>query len=98
MASRKIVWTSTAKNQLIDILEYFNFRNKSSLYSLKLNKKVQLELNILILQPHVGKKTDAINVRGLYIENYIAFYEINEHHITILSFWDTRQNPSKLKF
>ena len=98
MASRKIVWTSTAKNQLIGILEYFNFRNKSSFYSLKLNKKIQLELNILIPQPHIGKKTNILNVRGLYIENYIIFYEINEKHITILSFWDTRQNPSKLKF
>jgi plasmid stabilization system protein ParE len=98
MASRKIVWTSIAKIQLIDILKYFNSRNKSSFYSQKLNKKVQTELNILILQPHIGKKTDAINVRGLYIQNYIVFYEINEKHIIILSFWDTRQNPSKLKF
>lgn len=29
MADRRIVWTSSAKLQLIAILEYFNFRNKA---------------------------------------------------------------------
>lgn len=97
MVTRRIVWTSTAKNQLIDILEFFNFRNKSNLYSQKLNKKFQTELNLLILQPNIGKKTNKINVRGLLIESYFIFYEINEKHIIILSVWNTKQNPDRLK-
>lgn len=98
MASRRIVWSETAKLELKDIFEYFNFRNKSKLYSLKLNTLIHTELKILLQQPTIGKKTDAINVRGLLIENYFIFYEINEIHIIILSVWDTRQNPKRLKY
>nr|WP_315257311.1 type II toxin-antitoxin system RelE/ParE family toxin [uncultured Flavobacterium sp.] len=98
MAARRIVWTTPAKLQLKAIFEYFNFRNKSKLYSLKLNRLIQTELKILLQQPTIGKKTDSINVRGLLIENYYIFYEINETHIIILSVWDTRQNPKRLKY
>lgn len=98
MAARRIVWSTTAKLQLKAIFEYFNFRNKSKLYSLKLNTLIQTELKILVLQPKIGKKTDSINVRGLLIENYYFFYEINETDIIILCVWDTRQNPERLKY
>jgi plasmid stabilization system protein ParE len=98
MVARRIVWTSTAKLQLKAIFDFFNFRNKSKLYSLNLNRLIQTELKILFQQPTIGKKTDTINVRGLLIENYYIFYEINETDIIILSVWDTRQNPKRLKY
>ncbi|WP_268845906.1 type II toxin-antitoxin system RelE/ParE family toxin [Flavobacterium aestivum] len=98
MVARRIVWTSSAKLQLKANFEYFNFRNKSKSYSLKLNTLIQIELKILLQQPTIGKKTNSINVRGLLIENYYIFYEINETHIIILSVWDTRQNPKRLKY
>jgi plasmid stabilization system protein ParE len=98
MVARRIVWSSSAKLQLKAIFEYFNFRNKSKLYSIKLNTLIQTELKTLLQQPNIGKKTDSINVRGLLIENYYVFYEINEIHIIILSVWDTRQNPENSKY
>lgn len=98
MATRRIVWSTTAKLQLKAIFEYFNIRNKSKLYSLKLNSLIQTELKILLLQPKIGKKTDSINVRGLLIETYYVFYELNETDIIILSVWDTRQDPKRLKY
>jgi addiction module RelE/StbE family toxin len=98
MVARRVVWTAQAKFQLKAIFEYFNFRNKSKLYSLKLNALIQTELRIVLQQPTIGKKTNSINVRGLLIENYYIFYEINEAHIIILSVWDTRQNPKRLKY
>ena len=98
MVARRIVWSATAKIQLKTIFEYFNFRNKSKLYSLKLNTRIQIELKTILQQPNIGKKTDSINVRGLLIENYYIFYEINETHMIILSVWDTRQNPKRLKY
>jgi len=98
MAARRIVWTVSAKLQLKAIFEYFNFRNKSKSYSLKLNRLIQTELKIVLQQPNIGKKTNSINVRGLLIENYYVFYEINETHIIILSVWDTRQEPKRLDF
>jgi addiction module RelE/StbE family toxin len=98
MVARRIIWTTSAKLQLQEIFEYFNSRNKSKAYSLKLNRIIQAELKSLILQSNIGKKTNTINIRGLLIQNYFIFYEINEKDIVILSVWDTRQNPKKLKF
>jgi len=77
MVARRIVWSSSAKLQLKTIFEYFNFRNKSKLYSRKLNSLIQTELKTLLQQPNIGKKTNSINVRGLLVENYYVFYEIN---------------------
>lgn len=85
MVARRIIWTATAKLQLQEIFEYFNFRNKSKTYSLKLNRIIQSEIKSLLLQSNIGKKTDAINVRGLLIENYYVFYQINQKYIIILS-------------
>jgi toxin YoeB len=98
MVKRIIVWTSTAKLELKLIFDFFNLRNNSKTYSLKLHRKIQSELNLLLLQPFLRKKTDTINVRGFIIENYILFYELKDDKIIILSVWDTRQNPDKLKF
>jgi plasmid stabilization system protein ParE len=97
MAERVIVWTSNAKFELKLILEFYNFRNKTKTYSQKLFRKIQSELNLLILHPTIGKKTDIINVRGLIIENHIVYYELNENQIIIVSVWDSRQNPDRLK-
>ena len=56
MVTRRIVWTSLVKLQLKAIFEYFNFRNKSKSYSLKLNTLIQTELKIILQQPNIGKK------------------------------------------
>ena len=97
MVARRIIWTTSAKIQLQEIFEYFNSRNKSKLYSIKLNAIIQTEIKKLLQLQEIGKKTNAVNVRGLLVENYFIFYEINEIHIIILSVWDTRQNPERLK-
>lgn len=98
MAKRIIVWSDNAVFELRAILEYFNFGNKSKVYSLKLNATIQSEIKILLRYPEIGKKTDILNVRGFLIENYFIFYEIKEVHIVILSVWDTRQNPEQAQF
>lgn len=96
MAERIIVWSENARFELKEIFEYFNFRNKSKIYSFKLNRIIQTELKLLIQNPEIGKKTESDNVRGLLIENYFIFFEINEIHLVILSVWDTRQNHENL--
>jgi toxin YoeB len=98
MAKRIIVWSDNAVFELRAILEYFNFRNKSKVYSRKLYASLQAEIKILLLYPEIGKNTDTLNVRGFLIENYCVFYEIKEIHIVILSIWDTRQDSKKSQF
>lgn len=48
--------------------------------------------------PDIGRKTDIPNVRIKIIRNYLIFYEIKGDSLHILSFWDNRQDPQKIKF
>lgn len=97
MAERKLIWSKNAKIKLFEILEYYNSRNKSKAYSKKLYLKIIKEVDFLTKYTDIGIKTDLENVRGLIVENYIIFYEINKTNIVIYTLWDTRQNPNDIK-
>ncbi len=45
----------------------------------------------------MGIKTEIDGVRGLIIENFIFFYEIDKTTIIVHYIWDSRQNPEDLK-
>jgi plasmid stabilization system protein ParE len=93
MAKRKIVWSNRAKIRLYAILDFYIVRNKSKVYSIKLQKLISKEVNLLLKQPDLGLKTSEDTTRGLIIENYIVYYEISEDKIIIHTIWDCRQNP-----
>ena len=93
MAKRKIVWSNRAKIRLYAILDFYIVRNKSKLYSIKLQKLISKEVNLLLKQPDLGLKTSEDTTRGLIIENYIVYYEISGYKIIIHTIWDSRQNP-----
>ena len=97
MAKRKLIWTNNAKIQLFEILDYFNERNHSNIYSTKLYKKIIKEASVLLIHPEIGIKSDLLSVRGLSVGNYILFYEIRVEYIIIHTIWDTRQNPVNLQ-
>ena len=93
MAKRKIVWSNRAKIRLYAILDFYIVRNKSKVYSIKLQKLISKEVNLLLKQPDLGLKTSEDTTRGLIIENYIVYYEISGDKIIIHTIWDSRQNP-----
>ena len=93
MAKRKIVWSNKAKIRLYAILDFYIVRNKSKVYSIKLQKLISKEINLLIKQPDLGLKTSEETTRGLIIENYIVYYEITDDKIIIHTIWGSRQNP-----
>jgi plasmid stabilization system protein ParE len=93
MAKRKIVWSNRAKIRLYAILDFYIVRNKSKVYSIKLQKLISKEVTLLIKQPDLGIKTSEETTRGLIIENYIVYYEITDDKIIIHTIWDSRQNP-----
>jgi len=45
----------------------------------------------------MGKSTSLKSIRMYIIKDYLMFYEILESRILILTIWDSRQNPVKLK-
>ena len=97
MAKRKIVWSNKAKIKLYQILEFYIDRNKSNTYSKKLYTLFKKELSILKGQPEIGIKTDFESIRGLFVDDFILFYEIQYDKIIVHSVWNCRQNPENLK-
>jgi toxin YoeB len=93
MAQHKIVWSDRAKIRLFAILDFYIVRNNSKIYSIKLQKLISKEVNLLLKQPDLGLKTSEDTTRGLIIENYIVYYEITDDKIIIHTIWDSRQNP-----
>ena len=45
----------------------------------------------------MGIKTDIDGVRGLIIDKFVLFYEIEKDAIIIHYIWDSRQNTDELK-
>ena len=93
MVKRKIIWSNRARIRLYAILDFYIVRNKSKVYSIKLQKLISKEINLLLKQPDLGLKTSEDTTRGLIIENYIVYYEISDDKIIIHTIWDSRQNP-----
>lgn len=97
MVKRKIVWSNRAKIKLFEILDFYTFRNKSTIYSKHLFKKFARELILLKKQPEIGVKTDIEGVRGLIVDEFILYYEVYSEMIVVHTIWDCRQNPDSMK-
>lgn len=95
--AQKIVWTVKAKNELIDILEYWIYRNKSNSFSIKLNALIANQLNLVAKFPDIGRNTDIPNVSIKVINNYLLYYEVVNETLFVLSIRHTSRNPKTLR-
>lgn len=93
MVKFKIDWSLEAKLDLIDILDYYIKRNKSNLYSIKLNAKINKTIKLLSKNPFLGIPTDYDSVRALITGDYQIIYEIFDQLILIIMIWDCRRDP-----
>lgn len=93
----KIIWSNIAITQRNKVFEYWNNRNKSNLYSQKINKSIYEKIDLLRLNPYAGKFGDLKPFRICHLGNYSLVYRYSESVIYIISFWDNRQNPNTLK-
>ena len=94
---RQVVWSLRAQKDRRDILNYWRLRNKSNTYSKKLNQLFKNSIQIIKDFPQIGKSTDDPNTRIKIIKDYLLFYEETETQIFILTIWDSRQDPDRLK-
>ena len=92
MANKKIIWSIRSSQELKTILEYFNQRNESNRYSLKLLAEIQYVTTILSKNEFIGRLTSNRITRVIPMKEYLIFYEVFEDHIQIVSFWDNRQS------
>lgn len=86
-----------AQRERKEILEYWRLRNKSSTYSKKLNQLFKESVKIITEFPQIGKPTDDINTRIKIVRDYLIIYEETESQIHILTIWNSRQDPEKVK-
>ena len=94
---KQIIWTTKAKNELIDILEYWINKNKSSSFSIKLSKLIEEQLNLIAEFSNIGRKTDIQNVSVKVIHKYLLYYQIAEENIFVLTIRHGSKNPKTLK-
>lgn len=95
--AKQIIWSLRAQNDRKKILEYWTKRNKSKEYSRKLNGLFKEAIRLISDYSEIGKPTDNKNGRIKIVRNYLIIYEIKNEQILILTIWDSRQRPQKLK-
>ena len=95
--AKEVVWSLRAQKERKEILEYWRLRNRSNTYSKKLNQLFKESVKIITDFPQIGKPTDDVNTRIKIVRDYLIIYEETETQIQILTIWDSRQDPDKLK-
>ena len=93
MAKYKIDWSVEARLDLIDILEFYVIRNRSALYSKKINAKINKSIKLITKNPFIGKQSQIDSVRALITGDYQIIYEIFVDEITIIMIWDCHRDP-----
>ena len=91
--ARRLIWSIEARNSRKSIFDYWNNRNKSKVYSRKLNLLFNTNLKILIQLPESGKPTFREDVKFIIVSHFEVIYKITPNEIVVLDIWDTRQNP-----
>ena len=97
MVKRQIIWTHRANEERKEILSYWIQRNKSKVFSSKLNKLIIESLRLTAQFPETGRKTTLDNVRVKIVREYLLFYEVTDTALIILSIWDNRRDEKSLK-
>ena len=95
MADKKIIWSTRASNELKQVLEFYNKRNESTRYSLKILNEIEELLRTLSKNELIGRLTSNKFTRIIPMKIYLIFYEVNQNDIEIVSFWDNRQDKNK---
>lgn len=90
---RKIDWTINTILTKKSIFHYWNNRNKSTVYSKKLNQLFTITLHTVENSPEASIATKKVNIRAILVKDYYLIFEITELNIKVLDIWDTRQNP-----
>jgi len=97
MVGKKIIWSKRAIYDKFDILDYWIFRTKSKLFSIKLNKLFNDALIQVSIHPYSGKQTELEDIRIKIVRSYLIFYKINPDGIYVVTIWDSRRDDKKLR-
>ena len=92
----RLIWTRTARNRLAEILDYIEKEfGKSARQQFRSKTK---EFTTLLKEfPEMGSiEIRDKKIRGFQLTRQTrVFYRLKENRITLLTFFDSRQNPRK---
>lgn len=94
----KISWTENALSELRNTLEYLK-DNWSEKEIRNFVRKLDKRLNLIAIYPKLFSKSEIKkNIRrSVLTKHNVIYYRIHEKTIIILSLFDSRQHPLKLK-
>ena len=96
--AKKVGWSLRAQNDRKKVLSYWNKRNKSNNYSIRLNRLFIEATKAISDYPKIGKITERENIRIKIVRDYLIVYKELENKIEVLTIFNSHQNPGKLKF
>ena len=97
MAKRTIIWSEQAQSDRIEILQYWIHRNKSKEYSVKLNALIVRATELLAKMPEIEKSHHLTETRIKIINAYYIIYKFDDFELKIISIWDSRRDPHKIR-
>ena len=74
---KRIVWTKPALEDKLEILIYFNKRNKSNVYSKKLNQIFKETIKLVRDQPSLARETENPRVKYILTRDYLIFLRLH---------------------
>lgn len=95
--AKEIVWTRKSIEDRRKVYLYWAKRNKSDVYSKKLEALFNESARVVAEFPEIGLTTEFEDVKVKIIREFKMFYLLKDEKIVVLRIWDTRQNPKKLK-
>lgn len=96
MGKKKIIWTRKTTLQLFSVMDYYADRNKSDVYSLKLESEIKSKLANLDFSVAIPKKTSLENVYYFTHKHIRLLFSIEDKSIVVIMVWDERRNPDSL--
>ncbi len=97
MVGRKLKWSPQARSELRDIIAFYNRRNGSNAYGIKLGNLIDEKVRLYFMNPEWEQMQGLFQRRSFVCEKFQIFYRFTETEFEVTKVWDTRRNPKDLK-
>ena len=97
MAKRRVDWSRSALIDLLDIITYYNNRNKSKIYSKKLNREIRYKLKTIDFTIALPQKTLVENLFYFTHNHIFVCFEILDNDLRVQIIIDERRNPETIQ-
>lgn len=93
----KVIWSEEAVENLKKIIQYLE-ENWTEKEIKKFVKKLEKQISIITTQPDSFPKANNLDVRRSVLSKQTTiYYNVHQEAIRIVTIFDNRQNPKKLK-